>query len=573
MKIIIKNLQLLFKSDFIPNKLTIILFIFLTLLGSFLKIFSIVSLFPLLEKLTNNSSNTDNFFFRNLNKFFELLSVDKSFSSVATLIVILLLFKFCVDMLSVKFFERTMVNLSLQIRKSLTKNLFKLDFESFEKIKNNELISILQDQVDRVRAFFRNSVTFITHILESMIYLFSSFLINFPLTLLAFFLGFSKFIILKKVHLINQKLGKDLTKMQMEDNKSIIDTLSSMKFLRFMNKEKFGTKKIIVSRINLDEVERKNLILFRFLKNFNELLNLFFIGVFLTYGFSTTDDINEVIILILFLNKALGVFSQIQRALYKMETSYDAVSVIDTNIKEWKKKNDFVGKKVIKKIFSFKLNNVTIKSGKKVLFKNLNLTFPANKIYKIVGDSGVGKTIFIESLLGLRKIDSGKILIGNDILESKNIDLSKWFENIGYISNNPTFFNDSLFNNLQLGDNTIKKKIIFSFLDKFNLRKTITNNQIIELNSKNSGMSLGQYQRLQIIRGIIHSKKILFIDEGLSNVESELRNKILKSLSKLKHKLTIFSISHTHNINENKFFDYQIKITNENIKLTKISKK
>ena len=126
--------------------------------------------------MTNNPSNTDNFFFRNLNKFFELLSVDKSFSSVATLIVILLLFKFCVDMLSVKFFERTMVNLSLQIRKSLTKNLFKLDFESFEKIKNNELISILQDQIDRVRAFFRNSVTFITHILESMIYLFSSFL-------------------------------------------------------------------------------------------------------------------------------------------------------------------------------------------------------------------------------------------------------------------------------------------------------------------------------------------------------------------------------------------------------------
>ena len=338
MKIIIKNLQLLMKSDFVPSKLTIILFIFLTLLGGFLKIFSIVSLFPLLEKLTNNPSNTDNFFFRNLNKFFELLSIDKSFSSVATLIVILILFKFCVDMLSVKFFERTMVNLSLQIRKSLTKNLFKLDFESFEKIKNNELISILQDQIERVRAFFRNSVTFITHILESIMYLISSFLINFPLTLLAFFLGFSKFIILKKVHLVNQKLGKDLTKMQIEDNKSIIDTLSSLKFLRFMNKEKFGTKKIIVSRINLDEVQRKNLILFHFLKNFNEVLNLFFIGVFLTYGFSTTDDINEVIILILFLNKALGVFSQIQRALYKMETNYDAVSVIDTNIKEWKKK-------------------------------------------------------------------------------------------------------------------------------------------------------------------------------------------------------------------------------------------
>ena len=59
-----------------------------------------------------------------------------------------------------------------------------------------------------------------------------------------------------------------------------------------------------------------------------------------------------------------------------METNYDAVSVIDTNIKEWKKKIIFSVKKIIKKFFSFKLKNVTIKSGKKILFKNLNLSLP-----------------------------------------------------------------------------------------------------------------------------------------------------------------------------------------------------
>ena len=48
--------------------------------------------------------------------------------------------------------------------------------------------------------------------------------------------------------------------MQIEDNKSIIDI--NIEILRFMNKEKFGTKKIIVSRINLDEVQRKISILF-----------------------------------------------------------------------------------------------------------------------------------------------------------------------------------------------------------------------------------------------------------------------------------------------------------------------
>ena len=53
-----------------------------------------------------------------------------------------------------------------------------------------------------------------------------------------------------------------------------------------------------------------------------------------------------------------------------METNYDAVSVIDTNIKEWKKKNDS-SLKSYKKIFSFKLSNVTIKSGKKILLRIL----------------------------------------------------------------------------------------------------------------------------------------------------------------------------------------------------------
>ena len=61
-----------------------------------------------------------------------------------------------------------------------------------------------------------------------------------------------------------------------------------------------------------------------------------------------------------------------------METNYDAVSVIDTNIKEWKKM--ILSVKSYKKIFSFKLSNVTIKSGKKILFKNLNLTFPKKNL-------------------------------------------------------------------------------------------------------------------------------------------------------------------------------------------------
>lgn len=568
---LLRNLKLLIDSNFFPNKKTVSLFISLTLIGGFLKIFSIVSLLPLLEKVTNITSNTENFFVKNINNFFELLSIDKNFISIATLIVVLLLTKFLIDMLSVKFFEKTMVNLSFQIRKSLTKSLFRLDFESFEKIKNNELISIFQEQIIRVRNFFRNSMNFITHLIETTIFLSSSFLINFYLTLFAIFLGISKFFILNRVHTLNQKLGKELTKRQMHDNKSIIDTLSSMKFLRFMNKEKFGSNKIITSQINLDEVTRKNNVLFFFLKNINELLNLMFLGIFLAYGYSISNNINELIILIIFLNKALSVISQIQKTVYKMETAYDAVNIINQNLNKWEQGNYFTGKKIIKDFNSIELKNVTIKSSKKNLFKNLNLKLLSNKIYKVTGDSGVGKTIFIESLLGLRKIHLGKILIGGNILEYNKINLGNWFSQIGYISNNPTFFDDTLFENIKLGSTEISNNSIHNYLDELELKNAFQKNELIEkieLDPKNTGLSLGQSQRIQIIRGILHSKRILFIDEGLSNIELELRNKILNLLSKLKKKLTIFIIS--HNMNENKFIDYNIKISNGMIKLKKI---
>lgn len=568
---LLKNLKLLIYSDFFPNNKVILLFISLTLIGGFLKIFSIVSLLPLLEKLTNVTSTAENFLVKNMNKFFELLSIDKNFTSIAVLIVILLLTKFLIDMLSVKFFEKTMANLSFQIRKSLAKTLIKLDFESFERIKNNELISIFQEQIMRVRNFFRNSINLITHILETIIFLSSSFIINTNLTLFAILLGISKFFILSRVHILNQKLGKELTQRQMNDNKSIIDTFSSMKFLRFMNKEKFGFNKIITSQINLDEVTRKNNILFFFLKNLNELLNLLFLGVFLAYGLLVSKNINELIILIIFLNKALSVFSQIQKTIYKMETAYSALNIINKNIDKWARGNYFIGKKIINDFDSIVLKNVTIKTKKKNLFKNLNLEFPSNKIYLVTGDSGVGKTIFMESLLGLRKIHSGNIYIGRNILEYNKINFEKWFSQIGYISNNPSFFDDTLFENIKLGSNEISNNSIKNYLDEFELKNAFQKNGLIEkieLDPKNIGLSLGQSQRIQIIRGILHSKKILFIDEGLSNLELELNNKILHLLSKLKSKLTIFIIS--HNIDRNKFIDYNIKISKGMIKLSKI---
>ena len=70
-----------------------------------------------------------------------------------------------------------------------------------------------------------------------------------------------------------------------------------------------------------------------------------------------------------------------------------------------------------------------------------------------------------------------------------------------------------------------KNKDIEYLVAKFDLKKNIDNRAQglnLNLNSKNTDFSIGQLQRIQILRAILHSKKILLIDEGLSNVETKL---------------------------------------------------
>ena len=293
---------------------------------------------------------------------------------------------------------------------------------------------------------------------------------------------------------------------------------------------------------------------------------------FLIYGFLSIKDINQLIILVLFLNRILSIFNQIQASLYKMETNYSALNVINENIKVWKGNNYFLGKKIIEDFKSFKLKNVQIKAGKKIIFDRLNLSLPTKKMYKITGKSGVGKTFFIESLLGLREVSNGKINLDDYELDKNKINFGKWFSDIGYISNSPIFFNDSLYENIILEDTKIKKKSVSFYLEKLGLKEKIDSfddPENIKLTSKNSNFSLGQSQRIQIIRGILHSKKILFIDEGISNVEKEMTEKILKIISKLKNKITIFVIS--HHFSKNKYFDYHLDVSENSIKLRKLN--
>jgi len=151
-----------------------------------------------------------------------------------------------------------------------------------------------------------------------------------------------------------------------------------------------------------------------------------------------------------------------------------------------------------------------------------DLVFDVGKPYLLKGQSGTGKTTFVESLMGLAKSDSKiEFINGNSII--KNTD-SEWHHNFAYASQQGFLTNTTIKENLSIfSSKFILDETIHILLDKLNLYKIVNEsggiNNILLENGKN--LSGGQRQRLSFASVLLSDRPVLIFDEITSNLDDE----------------------------------------------------
>lgn len=139
-------------------------------------------------------------------------------------------------------------------------------------------------------------------------------------------------------------------------------------------------------------------------------------------------------------------------------SSKEMVDIIENNEKNIKLKIDNVRK--IKKLFFIKFNNVNLKFKNRVILEKLNFVLKLNKIYGLIGMTGEGKTSFISFILNNCENGTGEGYFLND-----NINICKYNlkNNILYISQDSYILNDTLEENIKLGNEKKEKLILRGF--------------------------------------------------------------------------------------------------------------
>jgi len=156
--------------------------------------------------------------------------------------------------------------------------------------------------------------------------------------------------------------------------------------------------------------------------------------------------------------------------------------------------------------------------SKQSIISNSSFEIESGDFIGIVGNSGSGKTTFVDLLLGLLKPQTGKIIVdGVNIFD----DINGWRSKIAYIPQEIFLIDDSIKNNIILGDQD-------SELSNLNLDEAISQSKLQQLiddlpdgyfaNVGDKGMNLsgGQRQRVAIARALYHQREILILDEATS---------------------------------------------------------
>lgn len=156
----------------------------------------------------------------------------------------------------------------------------------------------------------------------------------------------------------------------------------------------------------------------------------------------------------------------------------------------------------------------------------LSLNVDSGDLFAFIGHNGAGKSTTIKSIVGILPFDDGDILIDGISIKKDPIACKKM---IAYIPDNPYIY-DSLTGIQYLNfiadifkvDKTTRKAIIDKYASEFEL----TN----DLNNLISSYSHGMKQKLVIISALVHSPKLLILDEPFVGLDPKATYLVKKAM-------------------------------------------
>ena len=212
--------------------------------------------------------------------------------------------------------------------------------------------------------------------------------------------------------------------------------------------------------------------------------------------------------------------------------------------------------------------NLTYGAGGNAYHAVRHISFRVDQgtFYTLLGPSGCGKTTTLRCIAGLERPDSGRIIIGDQIVFSSADDawLPPAQRHIGMVFQSYAIWpHYDVFENVAFPLRRAKPRIN----DAEIARRVSTSLDLVKLGGLEhrpaTDLSGGQQQRLALARALVFEPRVLLLDEPLSNLDAKLREEMRSELKQLTKRLGITTVFVTHEQVEALTMSDRVAVMNE----------
>lgn len=549
-----------------PYKKQLILNFLFNLLSALFTVFSMAMMSPILEILFNVSEDVSELvpWAVNLdaikNNLYYYVTIFKAANGAGMTLLFVGIFVIVATILKVGFaylaaFEAVYIRNGVvkDMRQQIFAKMLKLALPFFSEERKGDIMARITGDVAEVENSIMSSLDmFLKNPVIIVVLLISMLVMSPSLTLFIFLvLPFAGFII--------GRVGKSLKKVSREgqDKMGVIltvveETLGGLRIIKAFNAEKKMDARFNAELRDYRSIMNRLMRRRELAHPLSELLGTIVIIVVVWYGGSLILDKNselsgpEFIIY-------LGIFYQIinpakafTTALYSIQKGLasmdriDKILLADVTIPE---ASNAKGVSTLKE--SIEYRNITFAYDEKIVLNNVSLKIEKGKTIALVGQSGSGKTTFVDLLPRFYDVKGGGIFIdGTDLRDLKLHDLR---DLMGNVNQEAILFNDTIYNNIAFGvENTSMDAVIAAakVANAHDFIQETENGYETVIGDRGSKLSGGQRQRLSIARAILKNPPILILDEATSALDTESERLVQDALEKLMKNRTSLVIAH-----------------------------
>jgi ATP-binding cassette subfamily C protein len=456
----------------------------------------------------------------------------------------------------------TVALIATEMRMTLLRSLFASRWEYFIRQPIGQLTNGIAFEAHRASTAFHFGAKMAAMVIESLIYVALAFMVSWKATLLACGGGFFILVVLRRLIKKTRRAGQSQTTHMQDLVAQLTDILISIKPLKSMAREESASAVLTDRTRKLNRALQKQVLSKAALGSFQEPLIMAFLVLCLYAALSYWNlSLASIMAMIFFIGKILKQVQKIQNE-YANLAEYDSAywSLIGKIETASQAREVLTGSIAPELKVSIHMDGVGFAYDERRVLTDASLEIPAGMLTVLCGPSGSGKTTIADLLIALLRPQQGEVWI--DQLPMAQVDIHRWRQMIGYVTQESLLLNDSVLQNVSLGQKTVTQQDVEEALraaGAWEFVQAMPQGVFSVVGERGGMLSGGQRQRIAIARALVKHPKLLILDEATTALDPKTEKEICATLQQLRGRITMLAISHQPTLLECADWAYQLK--------------